>query len=432
MVVEPEVYLVDWGIATTAGASTQFAGTPAYMAPEMFGGGGAELSAATDVYLLGSILCEVVTGRPPHLRGTTQAMFQSVLRSEPELPSDLPAELELLIRRCMGRVPSSRYVSALEVRGAIEAFLEHQGSRELEQQSESRASELLTLLKGPADPVRVSRLFAECRFGFQQALRVWPENAPAKAALARITGEMVLFELKQGSVRSAQALLSELSDPPADMVAALARAQAAEAEKARELERLHQVALSVDPLTGSRVRMLLAVVLGSLWAISPLLMGRYHAAFPNQDETLLSLPVCLASLVLMIIVAIRTPPERRTQLNVQIANVIRFGMGLQLSALIVFSVFLGGLGERTMLILHFYWFLLTGVVASAVVREIWPAPVCFLLTLFLALRWPGWRYEFAALGCAGLLVTMLVVFVRQTRALGDREKKGEGALRGRQ
>jgi hypothetical protein len=230
------------------------------------------------------------------------------------------------------------------VRGALEAFLEHQGSRELEQQAESRASELLTLLKGTADPLRVSRLFSECRFGFQQSLRVWPENAHAKAALARITAEMVRFELKQGSVRSAQALLSELMEPPADVVAALAQAEAAEAEKAREVERLHQFALSVDPLTGSRVRMLLATALGSLWAISPLLMGRYHAAFPEQDETLLSLPACLASLVLMIIVAIRTPPERRTQLNVQIANVIRFGMGLQLSALIVFSVFLGGLG----------------------------------------------------------------------------------------
>jgi serine/threonine-protein kinase len=418
-----EVYLVDWGIATTAGASSQFAGTPAYMAPEMFGGGSAELSAATDVYLLGSILCEVVSGRPPHLRGTTQEMFQSVLRSEPELPSALPTELNQLIRRCMGRVPSTRYATALEVRGALEAFLEHQGSRELEQQAESRASELLTLLKGTADPLRVSRLFSECRFGFQQSLRVWPENAHAKAALARITAEMVRFELKQGSVRSAQALLSELMEPPADVVAALAQAEAAEAEKAREVERLHQFALSVDPLTGSRVRMLLATALGSLWAISPLLMGRYHVAFPEQDETLLSLPACLASLVLMIIVAIRTPPGRRTQLNVQIANVIRFGMGLQLSTLIVFSVFLGGLGERTMLILHFYWFVLTGVVASGLVREIWPAPVCFLLTLFLALRWPGWRYEFAALGCAGLLVTMLVVFLRQTKALADRETK---------
>jgi serine/threonine-protein kinase len=272
-------------------------------------------------------------------------MFQSVLRSEPELPGALPTELKLLIRRCMGRVPSTRFATALEVRGAIEAFLEHQGSRELEQQAESRASELLTLLQGTADLLRVSRLFSECRFGFQQALRVWPENAHAKAALARITAEMVRFELKQGSVRSAQALLSELMDPPADVVAALAQAEAAEAEKARELERLHQVALSVDPLTGSRVRTLLATALGSLWAISPLLMGRYHAAFPSQDETLLSLPVSLASLILMIVVARRTPPERRTQLNVQIANVIRFGMGVQLSALLVFSVFLGGAGR---------------------------------------------------------------------------------------
>lgn len=418
-----EVYLVDWGIASTAGASTQFAGTPAYMAPEMLGGDGAVLSAATDVYLLGSILCEVVSGRPPHLRGTTQQMFQSVLRSEPEIPGDVPAELELLIRRCMARTPSVRLASALDVRLALEAFLEHQGSRELEQQSEARAIELLALLQGSADPVRVSRLFSECRFGFQQALRIWPDNAPAKVALARITAEMVRFELAQGSVRAAQTLLAELNVLPPELVAAVAEAEAAEARKAKELARLHDLAESVDPLTGSRIRMLLAIALGTIWAISPWLMGRYHAAFPDQDETLLSLPVTLTSLILMIVVVRRIPRERRTPLNVQIANVLLFGMVLQIVALSFIALFLGGLGDRTIIFLQFNWFFLSGVIAAGLVREIWPAPVSFLLTLLLSLRWPQWRYEFASLGSAGLLINMFVVFLRQTKALDERQKK---------
>ncbi len=418
-----EVYLVDWGIATTAGASAQFAGTPAYMAPEMLGGDGAVLSAATDVYLLGSILCEVVSGRPPHLRSAPHQMFQSVLTSEPELPSDMPAELELVIRRCMAREPSSRPQSALDVRVSLEAFLEHQGSRELEQQSETRAAELLTLLGGEADPVRVSRLFSECRFGFQQALRVWPGNVHAREALERITAQMVRFELKHGSVRSAQALLAELTEPPPPLIAAVADAQAAEAEKKKELERLHQLAQSFDPLTGSRVRMLLAIALGSIWAISPWLMGRYHAAFPDQDETLISVPVASASLLLMLAVISRTPSERRTPLNVQIANVLLFGTVLQIATLVFIKLFLGGLGERTIIVLHFNWFLLSGVVAAGLVREVWPAPVSFLLTLLLSLRWPQWRYEFASLGSAGLLLNMFIVFFRQTKALEARQRK---------
>ena len=418
-----EVYLVDWGIATKAGASNQFAGTPAYMAPEMLGGDGAVLSAATDVYLLGSILCEVVSGRPPHLRATTQQMFQSVLRSEPDLPSEMPAELELVIRRCMAQEPSSRHASAHDVRVALEAFLEHQGSRELEQQSETRAAELLTLLGGAADPVRVSRLFSECRFGFQQALRVWPQNAHAKTSLANITAEMVRFELKQGSVRSAQTLLAELSEPPADLVAAVADAEAAAARKAKELEALHELAQSVDPLTGSRIRMLLAIALGSLWLISPFLMALYHSTFPEHDETLISLPVTLISLVVTLVVLARVSVRRRTPLNVQIANVLLFGMSLQACSLVFIKLFLGGLGTSTMSVLLFHWFLVAGVIAASMVREIWPAALSFLVALMLALRWPEWRYQFSALGNAGLLITLVVVFRRQMNALAEREQK---------
>ena len=61
-----EVYLVDWGIAAPPGPSRQLAGTPVYMAPEMLGGDHAVISAQTDVYLLGSVLCELLTGQPPH------------------------------------------------------------------------------------------------------------------------------------------------------------------------------------------------------------------------------------------------------------------------------------------------------------------------------------------------------------------------------
>ena len=61
-----EVYLVDWGVATKPGPVTQIAGTPAYMAPEMLGGDGAEISPRTDVYLLGAVLYEILAGRAPH------------------------------------------------------------------------------------------------------------------------------------------------------------------------------------------------------------------------------------------------------------------------------------------------------------------------------------------------------------------------------
>jgi serine/threonine-protein kinase len=227
-----EVYVVDWGIATAPGPSNQLAGTPAYMSPEMLGNG-AEISSATDVYLLGSVLSEVLSGKAPHHGRSAQEIFSSVLSSTPALPPDAPVELVDLVRRCMARNPADRPKSALEVRQAIERFLEHQGSLELVEQSELRAAELPHVLAEAApDPIRVSRLFSECRFGLEQALRVWPENDAARTSLFRLTTQQVRYELAHGSLRQTQTLLAQLSPPPEELVTALAQAKEAENKRA--------------------------------------------------------------------------------------------------------------------------------------------------------------------------------------------------------
>ncbi|MBL8933652.1 MAG: serine/threonine protein kinase, partial [Archangium sp.] len=94
-----EVYLVDWGIATAPGPARGLAGTPAYAAPEMLGGDGV-LSAATDVYLLGAVLFEVLTGQPPHLRATPSEVLASILQSEPQLSPSVPRELTSFDAAC--------------------------------------------------------------------------------------------------------------------------------------------------------------------------------------------------------------------------------------------------------------------------------------------------------------------------------------------
>ncbi|MBL8919943.1 MAG: protein kinase [Myxococcaceae bacterium] len=420
-----EVYLVDWGIATAPGPTTQFAGTPAYMAPEMIGGDGATLSARTDVYLLGAILHEVVTGAPPHLRDTPQQMFESVVRSAPQLPDDSPRELADLIRRCMARDPSSRPGSALEVRHALESFLEHQGSRELEQQSRARGQELAALIADPSpDPVRVARLHSECRFGFQQALRIWPENPAAREGLTRLTEQMVAFELTQGAVRAARTLLAELPAPPAELTGAVRRAEEAELAKAKELARLQSLEEAADPLTGSRTRMLIAIGLGLIWATSPLIGGWFHRTYPDGDETLGVLPVGVVSLAALIAAISRTRAVR-TPLNVQIGHLLLYALTVQLGGIVYLWFVLGGLGASTMSVLLGYWAIIAGAFAAALVREVWPTAAAFLGAAVAAVQWPAWRYEFTFVANAALLVNMVVILTLQTRALRAREAKGE-------
>src|SRR3954468_5595472 len=107
-----EVYVLDWGIAVSlvddgsgrlplAADCHDLAGTLAYMAPEMLGD--ASLSIQTDVYLLGAILFEIITGKPPHVTSSIAATLASVSLSEPEFPPGTPDELAAICRRAMAK-----------------------------------------------------------------------------------------------------------------------------------------------------------------------------------------------------------------------------------------------------------------------------------------------------------------------------------------
>jgi Flp pilus assembly protein TadD len=114
--------VADFGLAKLVGGGTgltctgMILGTPSYMAPEQADGQGKEAGPATDVYALGAILYECLTGRPPFRAASQAATLRQVLSEEPlsprRLDSSVPRDLDTVCLKCLEKEPARRYASA--------------------------------------------------------------------------------------------------------------------------------------------------------------------------------------------------------------------------------------------------------------------------------------------------------------------------------
>jgi len=298
-----EVYVLDWGIAVSlvddgsgrfplASEAEHLAGTPLYMAPEMLRGDRAPLSARTDVWLLGAILYELLSGLPPRAGATVAEIIDRV--DEPIAPVEAaPAELRAICARALAPDPAARYASALELRRALNDYLERRGALRLAAQAAQALARLEAALVEEGPPaevverrVRIYRLFGECRFGFEQALATVPDLAEARAGMARAVTAMIAHELEAGDPKAARLLMASLPEPAPELVARVAEAERKHREdeaRRRELERIGQ---ENDERIGRRTRTFLALTVGVLWIVLPFVgwkTGTFSHATPSRQ-----------------------------------------------------------------------------------------------------------------------------------------------------
>ena len=423
-----EVYLLDWGIAVRLGDDTSgrfplakealVAGTPVYMAPEMLETGSARLSPRTDVYLLGSILYELLSGEAPHMRDTPQKIMFAVALGDPEAVNEDPSLEEIweVCLRAMSRDPDDRFPNVETLRLAIQDFLEHRGALELTEQAILRLQLLERAVEGRIDAAHreeLYRLFAECRFGFRQALLGWEGNKRAAAGLRRALTCMIEHELAQGEPRSAQTLLAELTDPPK---ALRERVAVASADEAAERTRLTELAVlgqrherDHDRGIGVRARFAIAVMLGSLMSVTPFVYAWWLMAYFPPSH----LGLVVFTGVILAVVAGAAFFARSVLLATAVNRNFFAALFAALGGQIVLNLgcWVLGVPTPTIRILDLaVWFVAAAYGSFVTQSAFLPTAIGYLIGFGFASLHPEWRYEITGAANFVLTVNLIVVW----------------------
>jgi Zn finger protein HypA/HybF involved in hydrogenase expression len=170
-----EVTVIDWGLAVSLDGKlgksfneeTTGAGTPQYMAPEMALGDVTQIGRHSDIYLIGAILYEILTGFPPHPGNSRGEIIKAAQENKIVPPVDKTIDWEILMiaAKAMATNPRERYASAQEFQEALKRWKSHAAGRELVQ----RAREIADL----ADKNKDYRLYAQALGFYDEAKKTW-------------------------------------------------------------------------------------------------------------------------------------------------------------------------------------------------------------------------------------------------------------------
>lgn len=268
--------------------------------------------------------------------------------------------------------------------------------------------------------MRAYHLFGECRFGFREALRAWPDNDVAKSGLRRAVTFMVELELGEGDPRSAQLLVSELVEPPTYLVDRVAAAARSFREKE---QRLASIVRDLDPRIGRRIRVAISAGLGVVWTVLPWVGFFLERGDATADQ---KAPLFSSTLMLLfagVVARVYRDALSRTAINRSLVRAVGVVLAAQI-ALFAMTLRLGVSYEATRVLVLLLYAACSALTAATVERRLWPAPIAYALVAIVAAIWPpaAWPVE----SIANLALTVNVVLVRRR----DDEKLARGLVRG--
>lgn len=238
-----EVLVMDWGIALSTSAylhhdsvtqSNSMGGTPAYMAPEMATGPLQMIGPRSDVYLLGALLFEILTGLTPHTGHDVLSCLQAAARNDIQ-PSDVEGELINIAYMAMSTDPDDRYRNVHEFQEAIRTYQSHSESIALA----SRADQDLDKARNTRNYQDYSRAL----FAYQEAYALWPENVHAASGIEETQLAYAGTALSKGDVDLGLSLLNESQPSHRPMRRKLLAAQHERDLRKKVLRRFQRIAI---------------------------------------------------------------------------------------------------------------------------------------------------------------------------------------------
>lgn len=260
-----EVNVLDWGLAlpfgegkdrlplaVTAGLG---AGTPAYMPPELITGPLNKIGPAADIYLLGAMLFEAVTGQPPHdfqmmhTQSATQklAEIRRVVCENVIRQTDVKGELIDIALKAMATKAQDRYPTVIEFQQAIREYQKHAASRTLV----DRAREFTGAAKPNqaatdqhAQQVHGYANYQNALALFNESLREWPNNNEARDGLTETQLHFAQLALSNGDFDLGLSVLDTNADSHVETRTNLLKAREEREGRVRRLKLL-KIAASV-------------------------------------------------------------------------------------------------------------------------------------------------------------------------------------------
>lgn len=240
-----EVLVMDWGIAvategfrrtTSILRSQAMGGTPAYMAPELATGPVNAIGQPADVYLLGAILFEILTGTPPHYGNDVMECVrnasQNIIRE-----TTVTGELMEIAIRAMATVPRRRFRSVQAFQAAIRLYQSHSESIMLSDNAETELNKAISTKDYSG--------FSRAVFAFDEALSLWNENEAATLGLMRAKMAYAKTAFEKGDYDLGLSLLNPQDSEHLELVKKLRAAIADREARQNRFRTIRKLAVSL-------------------------------------------------------------------------------------------------------------------------------------------------------------------------------------------